>query len=407
MTIARPRARAMFGAPVLWSVLWLGCSAPPPPAAIGDSSPESSALRSSAPASSGWRTPSLSQARGFLTATRIDAQHLLVIGGFDGERFVATSERCDLLGGCVADRAMTTPRGWHTATALADGSLLVAGGWAGLGQPPTAGVELIGGPSEPRLMSAMLAERAGHTATVLANGDVLLVGGFDSRGASRRVEIFSTQTRQFIETTSLPSARASHSALLLPDGRVLVSGGWGPDGLPRGDSVIWDPATGRWSDGPALHEARARHTAALLPDGRVLVVGGTAQTEVATAEIFGLGPIAAHAVITLARERVGHTMSVLPSGMVLIAGGTVGGAAIADVEALDTTRDLVLPLAPMSVERAWAASVALDAHDALVIGGCDRQGGVLASTEIIAAPRDEKLPRGLASSDCAACARRR
>jgi hypothetical protein len=397
----------MFGAPVLWSVLWLGCSAPPPPAEIGASAPESAALRANAPTTTRWSTPSLSQARGFLTATRISDQHLLVLGGFDGERFVATRERCDLLGGCVADRAMTTPRGWHTATALDDGSILVAGGWVGLGQPPTSGVELIGGPREPRVTSTMAAERAGHTATVLANGDVLLVGGFDSRGASRRVEIFSAQTRQFTEATSLPTARAHHAALLLPDGRVLVTGGWGQDGVPRGDSLIWDPSTGRWSDGPALFEARARHTAALLPDGRVLVVGGAAQAEVATAEIFGLGPIAAHAVITLTRERVGHTMAVLPSGMVLIAGGAVGGAAIADVEALDTTRDLVLPLAPMSVERAWAASVALDAHDALVIGGCDRQGGVLASTEIIAAPRDEKLPRGLASSDCAACARRR
>ena len=124
---------------------------------------------------------------------------------------------------------MSSPRHHHTATALGDGTVLITGGRNGLGTAlKTAEIFT---PSTPITLSAfsstgpMTIARAGHSATALSDGSVLIAGGTSTNGAaSTTAEVFSNG--QFTRTTSsLSNARSSHAAVLLSDGTVLLSNG--------------------------------------------------------------------------------------------------------------------------------------------------------------------------------------
>jgi|GEM_PF-2946865 len=65
--------------------------------------------------------------------------------------------------------------------------------------------------------------------------------------------------------------RTDFQATEFPDGRVLITGG----SLKGGTTEWFDPATRRFTPGPAMAQIRQGHRALLLKDGRLLVLGGT------------------------------------------------------------------------------------------------------------------------------------
>src|ERR1044072_5280247 len=67
----------------------------------------------------------------------------------------------------------------------------------------------------------MVEPRTRHTATLLANGKVLIAGG----AAKETVELYDPATGIFAPTGGMTTIRTVSSATLLPDGRVLVIGG--------------------------------------------------------------------------------------------------------------------------------------------------------------------------------------
>src|SRR5262249_3994250 len=168
---------------------------------------------------------------------------------------------------------MTTARGFHTATLLPDGRVLIAGGADGSNHP-----SLTAEPYDPSTgtFTATGSMAAPHnTATLLNDGTVLM--GPPSRNAS--VEIYDPSTGSF-STTGVYADNTSpsplnDSATLLADGRVLISS----DSYPARDHLVagvYDPTTGAFSPTSSMLGAANddERSATLLTNGQVLYAGG-------------------------------------------------------------------------------------------------------------------------------------
>src|SRR5881296_4251690 len=121
--------------------------------------------------------------------------------------------------------------------------------------------------------------RAEHTATLLASGTVLIAGGRDAAGQPlASAEIYDPATGGYTLLASpLPAPVWGHTANRLSDGTVLIAGGTGDGGLPVAAAQLFDPVTGAFTALDPLSTPRARHTATLLRDGRECAGGGIEQ----------------------------------------------------------------------------------------------------------------------------------
>jgi hypothetical protein len=230
-------------------------------------------------------------------------------------------------GALVPAPAMSAPRAAHTATALPDGRVLVAGGFVEKGAATGAEVhEPDSGGFSP--LPPMVTTRHSHTATLLADGRVLIAGGYgEGTTALATAEIFDPATNSFAPTGSLLGARADHIAVLLENGKVLIAGGLGPGWEFLDSAELYDPATGRVSPTGRMTVPRESHTAVRLLDGRVLIAGGHRGrgadiTLHASAEISDPASGAFSRVGDMRVRRHKHDAVLLPDGGVLITGGS-------------------------------------------------------------------------------------
>ena len=170
--------------------------------------------------------------------------------------------------------------------------------------------------------------RSVHTATRLADGRVLVAGGFDDWAALATAEIYDPATGSWTPTGSMIEGRGYHTATLLPDGRVLVAGGRSNNsstGHALSSAELYDPTTGTWTQTASMSRGRTFHTATLLRDGRVLVAGAGilgVRVDVAdTAEIYDPAAGTWTPTGSMTAPRAGHNAVLLPTGEVLVAGG--------------------------------------------------------------------------------------
>jgi hypothetical protein len=177
---------------------------------------------------------------------------------------------------------MSTPRYQASATELADGRVLIAGGAPTSYSTDTVEFyDPVTGQISPG--PSMLDRVDDHTAIRLPDGRVLVAGGIAHRPLGeggvepwRRAEVFDPTSGARFRVADLPGVRWRAGAALLPDGRALLVGGDGGyerPGVPLATTVIYDPVTASWSDGPPMSTPRSKVKVLTLPDGRIMAAG--------------------------------------------------------------------------------------------------------------------------------------
>lgn len=177
---------------------------------------------------------------------------------------------------------LVTPRAYPAAATLADGSVLVAGGWSPTStSPATAAAErFVPSAHAFAATGSMLTPRADFTLTALPGGGALAAGGFGptgesaySTGALASAEIYVESTGQWVGAgSSLSAPRLYHAAVRLASGRVMVLGGQDASFTALASTEIYDQVAGTWTPGPELPAPMPYPAAIALPDGRVLAV---------------------------------------------------------------------------------------------------------------------------------------
>lgn len=238
-------------------------------------------------------------------------------------------------------------------------------------------------------VGALDAARFGATATTLADGRVLVVGGFHSSAIDASAKpvagavVYEPSAARFRRIADPPLALAGHTATKLAGGLILFVGA--VDGVPG--AMIFDAANDNFSVVPAPKTARYLHTATLLVNSKVLVYGGSATygptfSPVAGAELFD--PIARTWTATLGppiKPRLFHGAVEMPDRRVLMFGGRDDqGQPTGDVEAYDPSTDRFSTEVPMSRSRALHTATGLSDGSVLLVGG-EAEAGAAANAD--------------------------
>ena len=238
------------------------------------------------------------------------------------------------MGNFTSTGSMTTGRAaGFTATLLPNGKVLIVGGTLdpGRGSFVTTDAELYDPLTGNFARTGELnVRRGGHTATLLANGKVLIAGGVNSGDeAIPAAELYDPETGTFTPTGGIGEGDASvQRATLLPDGTVFALGHF-ENSFSFGDfAVRYDPSTGSFST------AGNRATLKLAPiillsDGMVLLTGvpllvsvySYSPTDDHSADLYDPVRRIFSTVGDLNTPRGWHTATLLSDGAVLITGG--------------------------------------------------------------------------------------
>ena len=273
---------------------------------------------------------------------------------------------------------------------LPDGRVLIVPGGCVCRPMPTAPAETWDPSSESwRAIQALTITRVGHSATVLADGRVLIAGGgsppFDGGPAAADAFIWDAFRETSTPTGSMITGRGYHSTARLADGRVLFVGGSGatPD-EPITSTEVWDPRTGSFAVVPSLQDVRG--TAVTLLDGRVLIVNET------TATLWDPRDDSVSVVGSLVHPRSRFTLTLLADGRVLVVGDDEfldAEATVIEVELWDPATRTFAFAGTLSHVRSGHTTTALPDGRALIVGGHfgEFAGAPLQEIEIWEPPR--------------------
>jgi N-acetylneuraminic acid mutarotase len=250
------------------------------------------------PATNSW-TPAgtLNQPRAEHSATLLANGKVLIVGGLS----VCNSQVCNTLATTeLFDPATNSftpgpvlPQGRleHSATLLASGNVLLAGGCSGSGLPCSPLGSLLYNAATNTIGNdaPMVVSRTRHTAVALSNGDVLVAGGVGSSGFTQKTaEIYRAATNTWQAIPDSNFSYFGHASERLPSGDVLVAGSNGPSAV----SELYLVASNSWVQVGSLTQARTYARIARLTGGAVVITGGEDDdlNGIPLAERFTQGP---------------------------------------------------------------------------------------------------------------------
>jgi N-acetylneuraminic acid mutarotase len=280
------------------------------------------------------------------------------------------------------------------------------------GTLPDAGVDPVKDPTAWRATGSMTTARAAHSASLLADGTVLVIGGETAaRDMIASAEIYDPVAEKWSTTESLPTARSNHVAVTLADGGILVAGGGrsAPIGQPSsaevmGSALIFDPSTKHFTATGSLVTPRSHAKAVRLDNGEVLIAGGGAATThqdcngvpncgpiadpLASVERFDPATGRFRAAASMKHARYSFTLTHLQNGRVVAAGGvspdstgTLASTRSAEIydPATDTWTDAADMPAP---DREHQSAIMLDSGGLLLVGGKEANIGMIKRVDL-------------------------
>ena len=286
---------------------------------------------------------------------------------------------------------MTTARLDPAAVRLKDGRVLIIGGTIpfvgkcpmACMSPVTASVEDYDPRTGKFSHNGSLSEpRSGAEALLLNDGRVLVSGGNGQYGQSlSTLEIYDAAKGTSVvvtppaDTGKLPT---EPTVVLLADGRVLIAGGSYDSGITSSNvTLIFDPTSGGFSNGPLMARPRQGATATLLDDGRVLIVAGDDGYNGDAQDLAELiDPSHPLSQSTWPVSPGSSTSTLLSDGRVLVAGG---GTEVSEV--FDPRTERFTVVGPMITSRTGSAAIKIQDGRVLLLGGVDSNRAAIGTVE--------------------------
>ncbi len=231
----------------------------------------------------------------------------------------------------LSDPYSVTGASYVVLVPLPDGRVFICGGWDKNFEPLDACALFDPQTLQFRAAGRLRVPRGSHTAVALDDHRVLIAGGSGHNTdpflleALDTLEIFDTQTGlSRLLPIRLHRARSGHSCVVLPDRKVLICGGTysGLDYFLR-STEVFDPNMGTVAPGPELGLGRRGAQVAVLPSGRIAVFGGNYDARAVELYCPAAGTWALADRLTLDPRWSYFSATVLDSGAVLLVGGRV------------------------------------------------------------------------------------
>lgn len=214
---------------------------------------------------------------------------------------------------------------------------------------------------------------------VLKDGRVLAAGGRQNTNNVRPVdipdsEIYDPDSDSWSATGAMLEPLDGALTFVRPDGKVLAVGGGYADGIHTSKTQLFDPRTGRWSEGPPLGEPRISAAGVTLKDGRFLIAGGSTNgATLSSAEIYDPRRNSWSRAAPMRVPRYGHTLTLLHDGRVLAAGGSISGGGTPTAEVYDPAVDSWADAPGLRHAHSHGATVVVEGK-VYLIGGTDAGG---------------------------------
>jgi N-acetylneuraminic acid mutarotase len=175
-------------------------------------------------------------------------------------------------------------------------------------------------------VASMNVHRVCFTATLLADGRVLVAGGYNPSGVLVDNETYDPAANTWTANAPMKNPHVSHAAVQLQDGRVLIVGGDCSPALPCAAADVFNPLTGKWKKVGPLSAPRSGLAAIGLQNGKILISGGlsysgTLWQDLETCEAFDPATGKFVNEDSMASQRANFSMAMLPNGRVLAVGG--------------------------------------------------------------------------------------